>query len=726
MKTKYLLSAAAIAAFAHAGVAQAASSSSDELASDAITQTGTDQSRPLSEDNGANAASEIVVTAQRRAERLVDVPISVDSFSQDELELKKIDTVMDLVKVTTSLRFEGNPPAFQPTLRGIGSQVQGAGVDSNVPVYVDGFYLANNYGMNFNLPNVSNIQVLKGPQGTLFGRNATAGAILVTTSEPSDRLTGRVKLTYAKYDDIRAQAYLSGPLNDNVRAGASIYFRKSDGWTKSLVTGADDVGRLKSFNIRPDILFTNNDNLKFRLVYEHAYNFDTTTLVGVYPDSYNLIDALGTFAGRRIGEYGGNVTPENINKSDGIYGMGEWIISDAITLHSATSYRTDSNFFHVDGDGMAIDYIDIENIYTNKTFSQEFTLNGKTGRLDWVAGVNYYWNRGTEPGANVTAGGVLNVLKNQSTRTNAGAAFADLTYEAVDGLFLTVGGRYSVERKFTREFPGGQPPERFIRQKWNKFTPRAVARYEIEPNTNVYASFSKGFKSGAYTGFPPSAIDPETVTAYEAGFKHASPLFSLNASTFLYNYKDAQVSVVLANGLGKTLNAGRQRNYGAELEATLNPISAWRIGLSAAYLNAKYTSFPEGTSFVMNGAGGWQQIPFDASGTAAPRSPKWSGNVSTSYDVELGSGTLQLAGNLSFFSKFYRLPSEIPALRQPGYAKVDLNLSYTTDDERIRAELFVTNLTNYRNITSGGPGTFGTYQFYDAPRVFGASIGYSF
>ncbi|MGC4252524.1 MAG: TonB-dependent receptor [Sphingobium sp.] len=664
----------------------------------------------------------------------MDVPISLNSVSREELDRKQINSILDLAKAATSLRFEGHTPAFQPTLRGIGSQVQGAGVDANVAVYVDGFYQANNYSMGFDLPNVANIQVLKGPQGTLFGRNATGGAILVTTSAPStDKITGNVKFRYAQYDDIGGQAYLSGPINQNIAAGLSVYYRQSDGYVKNIFTGRDDDGSIKQFNIRPDILLDNGNGLKVRLIYEHVYNSNATGLGASYTDDYNIFGALGVTVAHKPSETAGNVKGINRSKSDGVYAIADWELRDDIALKSTTGYRHDHAYFQSEGDQSPLDMLWVSAITDNKTFSQEFVFSGKTGRLDWAAGINYYRNIGKEPDSGIVQGGSRITLKSQTVKTNAWAAFADVTFEAVDGLFLTAGGRYSTEKKGSDTLLFGAIPQPHESERWNKFTPRAVIRYQMAPDTNVYASYSKGFRSGAFTGFPPEKVNPENIDAYELGFKHSSPIFDVNAATFFYNYKDAQVTVIELNGLGRTLNAGNQHNYGAELEVAVRPVPQWSINLSGAWLRAKYTDFTNAVTIVKVPVeispgvfvpGGWAQVRQDASGTYVPRSPKWTGNISTTYDIDTGSGIIQLAGNVSLTSHFYHFTNE--QMREPGFAKVDLNISYTTPDKHWRGELFVSNLTNHRSAAERiGSGT-GTMGLFTPPRIIGGSIGYNF
>lgn len=702
-----------------------------------VPMAGIAQSAPAA-GKGAEPAAEpaterIEVTAQRRAERPVDVPISVVSIGQEELEKKRIDSIFDLGKSVTSLRFEGQAPSFQPTLRGVGTLVQGGGVDASVAVYVDGVYLPNTFGMNFDLPNVKSVQVLKGPQGTLFGRNATGGAILITTQEPNFESTARLKASYSRFNDLRLNGYVSRPLNEDIAAGISVNYRTSPGYSKNLATGSDDDTRVKMFNLRPDIRFSSGD-LSLRLIYEHNYAFDTSALGLVNVDGYSVASSLGARVGRKFGEFYSDGKPINRNESDSATAIAEWDLGGKRSLKSVTNYRTDSNLFVSDGDVSALPLLEVTSLSKFKTFSQEFTLSGKSTRLDWVAGAYYFNSNASEPGTIVKQGGVSTVIKSSRIKTDAAAAFADATWQAADAVFVTGGLRYSTERKNLSLLPFGQPPELKDQREWSGLSPRAVVRYQLARSDNVYASFSKGFKSGAFAGFPPNLVEPERVKAYEAGFKHSSPLFDLNAALFLYDYRDFQVTTFdFTTNQGKTVNAAKQRNAGLEVDMAFRPTAAWRINLAAAYLDAKFKSFANATKQVQASVpiapgvsvpGAWISVPQDASNTVTPRSPKWSGNASTSYDFALGAGKLQLSANVAMSSGFYNMMNE--QFREPGYAELGMNASYMPADGSWRGDVFVTNLTNHlrRQQYQGGP--VGTYAIFLPPRVVGASISYSF
>jgi iron complex outermembrane receptor protein len=373
----------------------------------------------------------------------------------------------------------------------------------------------------------------------------------------------------------------------------------------------------------------------------------------------------------------------------------------------------------------------VQTLSDYKTFSEELTFSGKSGSLDWVAGA-FYWNqKESEPNTQVIYGPPFFptitpiVVASATVKTDSISGFADVTYEATQGLFLTAGGRYTSEHEDLDYLPGGVGPALTDNHRWNAFTPRAVVRYQFDVDNNVYGSYSKGFKSGAFAGYPPNRVDPEHNDAYEVGFKHSSRVFDLNSAVFYYNFKDPQVTTFdFQTGLSQTINAEGQTNYGAELEMVFRPVQAWQISLAGAYLSATYKNFPQATIFVPVGAGVWSQAPQNADGTTVPRSPKWSGNAATSYDIDTGIGTLQLAANVTWSSYFFHFENE--QAREPGYAEYGLNVSLTSRDSHWRGAVFVTNLSDHHSATQLALGPAGTVALWAPPRTFGGSISYRF
>lgn len=693
----------------------------------------------------AGNEGDIIVTAQRRDERLVDVPVSVNVVSADEMAIKQINSVFDLGKSVTSLRFEGQAPTFMPTLRGVGTLLLG-GSTSSVPVYLDGVYMSSSSGLNMDLPNIAGMQVLKGPQGTLFGRNSTGGAILITTAEPSDTLTGRMKVTYARFNDMRLAGYVSGPMTDNIRVGLSAHYRKSDGYTRNIFTGAKDDGRAKMFGVRPEIMFTNNEGVSLRLIYEHNYSFDATALGLNNPDGFEGITLLAKLydlptpvIAHKPWETAADGKPVIRNNSDAATGILNWELDDRFTLKNITGYRKGGGEFLADADLSQVAFFHVANETHFWNFSNELVLNGKLNGLDFVTGL--YYSKGddwSEPSGNGVTFGVptpRNTGTTQHTKREIIAGFLDMTYEASPGLFLTAGGRYGTESivlsRFDLATGSAVPPPAGVpdRKRWNSFTPRAVVRYEIDTGTNAYVSYSRGYRTGLYNNSTPvTLVGPENMNAYELGFKHSSRQFTFNAAAFYYDYRDVQVTAVDANDPTKqnSVNAEKARTWGIELEAGFRPTPEWSINMAIAHLDAKFIRFRSAPSFVPSTAlpGTWTTIRADASGTRMPRSPSWSGNISTSYTIDVGSGIIQLAADANAATKNYNVANlGFPVEK---YAEVGANISYTTADKHWRGEVFVTNLTNHARPQQYQGGPLGTYAIWAPPRIFGASLSYSF
>jgi iron complex outermembrane receptor protein len=250
-----------------------------------------------------------------------------------------------------------------------------------------------------------------------------------------------------------------------------------------------------------------------------------------------------------------------------------------------------------------------------------------------------------------------------------------------------------------------------------------VARYQFNANANAYISYSEGFKTGAYTGYPPNLVGPEHVRAYEIGYKQNVDKLVLTAAAFYYDYRDAQVSTFdFQTGLGITVSVPKQADYGAELELAYRLTDSWTVSASGAYLNAQFIEFPNASIMTRLPGGGWGDAPQSANGTPVPRAPNWTGDLSSTYDLRLEPGVVEFTGNVSLTSSFYEYFNR--QFVQPGYAKVDLGGAFIPNDAHWRFSVFVTNLTDVHNRVQYNGGPTGLVAFYAAPRIFGGSVKY--
>ncbi|MFV0644576.1 MAG: TonB-dependent receptor [Sphingomonadaceae bacterium] len=642
----------------------------------------------------------IIVTAQRRNERLTDVPISMTVLSSDELDRSGISATGDLGKVTPGLTMDRSGPFSQPTIRGIGSSVTGPGIGTSIATYIDGFYQPSTVSNDFQLADVSSVQVLKGPQGTLFGRNSTGGAILVTTMEPTFDVTGSASLSVARFGEVRANAVISSGVTDTIAVYGSAFYRHYSGFSKNVVTDRHDQ-KGEQIIVRGKILWKPTDNFKATIAYAHG---DIDDPFGVAQTAYLGVSAAvgkpGAIipTGRR--QTAATERPFTTINYDSIYLTNELDLG-GVTLKSYTGWRDEVSRVRLDSDKSNYPYQTIGFEPRDRTFTQELNLSSNPGAaLQWVLGAYYYRDRAAYDNLEVTPeGGAAFKFLDAELATDAYALFADVTYELFESLFLTGGLRYNHE-KVTGTF--ASILDGYIRhpatKSFDNVSPRAVIRYELTPGSNIYASFNMGYKAGTFnsTGLSTSPVNPEKVLAYEAGYKLAEGNTRFEAAGFYYDYSDLQVtSYVNVAGAGSTAlltNAAKARIWGLDASLSLALTGGLAMELGASYVNAKYKEFPGATHYHWDGMGNITVVSDDASGKRMIRTPRFTGRAALDYNTELARGVLQ--ANLSYsyrsgvsFDPFGETP-------QSGYGLLDARLSWTEPTDHVTFSIFGRNLTN--------------------------------
>ena len=422
---------------------------------------------------GQETLEEVLVTAQRREEASRDVPITVTTLGTEQLATANVNTLSDTAKLTPGLRFDTQGPAMQPTIRGVGTAITTSGGGPNVGIYVDGFFQSNTYVADFDLLQVKNIQVLKGPQGTLFGRNTTGGAILVTTDDPSTDPSAEVKVSYGRFNALTTQGYATFGLGERVAMDVEALYRSGDGYFENVLNGDDNIGKYKNWSVRTGLKVQLADAVSLLLRYTHADKDDPTTQLvngfvdrgdsgflsqvspagrAIYGRSSSVGLPLVSFApfGSAVPTEPGDValnSPLSFNaKSDVIQGTIEADVGFG-TLTSYTQYRKDETPYFGDLDATAIPIFNIFVGVDDKSFSQEFLLNSKgDASLQWTAGLNYYQIRDTWDVDASFGGAPFINYGGSTTNTKSYAAFLDATYQLSEQWFLTAGARYSNDR----------------------------------------------------------------------------------------------------------------------------------------------------------------------------------------------------------------------------------------------------------------------------------------
>jgi iron complex outermembrane receptor protein len=597
-------------------------------------------SAPAAEE--ATTGDDIVVTAQRRSERSRDVPISVTTLGEEQLAVANVVQLSDTAKLTPGLRFDSQGPATQPTIRGVGTAVTTSGGGPNVGIYVDGFFQANTYVADFQLTKVQNIQVLKGPQGTLFGRNTTGGAILVTTADPSTTTSAEFKASYGRFNTASLQGYVTTGIGDRVAIDLEGVYRRGDGFQTNVLDGNHKIGRYKNWSVRAGLKIDLTDDVSVLLRYAHSDSNDPTSqLVNAYVDSSGeagffdkispaaqAIYGKSSSAGQPLiyfyapsGTYATDPGKLTINdpvsfrtKSDTVQGTIKADLGFA-NLTSYTQYRHDNSPYFGDLDATALQFFNIFVGPEDKTYSQEFLLTSKPGgRLQWTAGLNYFQVKDTWDIGASFGGSPYLPFGGSSTTTKSYAAFADATYEVTDRLFLTAGARYShdlvtdayFKTNFTTtQYEGadgnpvstaGIPPGSSIPVddlKNNSLTPRVVVRFKPSEESSIYGSFTRGYKAGILNVGGQSAVPvaPEKINAFEIGYKFDNRTFAIDLASFYYDYKNLQVSSY-QNGAAQIRNAASSEIYGLEGQFRYRASEAFNVYGGVAWTHARYKSFP--------------------------------------------------------------------------------------------------------------------------------------
>lgn len=709
----------------------------------------------------APAPADIVVTAQRRSEKLVDVPMSVVAISEESVQKSGVVSVHDINRLAPGVQINFAGCCTQPAIRGITTLTTGIGFENNVAIYVDGFYAPDNLSINGDMGNLSSIEILKGPQGTLWGRNATGGAILMNTKSPSDVMTGKIEAGFARYNETTVSGYVSGPISDKVRVSASVYNRESNGYYKlfDAVTGAPagNAAPIHQGSFRGKLEADLGESTKVTFGANYGLSSDprgSTFTVTQYPTA--TLKAL-PFRASEPRTASGTIPPKvRADVREGTMKLEHNASFGTITSYTGYAHRKTTQEY--DFDSSAADLIIAKAHWRQNTFQQTVDFNiTAIDKVDVVVGASYYndyLQSLDQLGFGIFSG---NTRTETTLKAEAVAGYVDASVHVTDQLVFDVGARYTHENKsilFARYgritgatliAPIGQSV------KYNAFTPKGSLRFEIAPRTNIYASISRGFRTGGYNPNGPdvngfNAFRPENVTSYEVGFKTASATVQFETAGFYYDYRDLQVSQTqLAPGGGLinvVSNAPKAKVYGIDAMVTAQPIQNLNARLGVAYLHARYGAFANALGTGLNSA---TQVNVsnqvqDWTDQQMARAPSFSGNAALDYTIEnVAGGKLALGANVQFTSSFVtNNPSvygvlataalqKVQRYRQDAYATLNLQASFSDMDEHYKLTVYVNNATNKSyKMSYNGSGLTGDYAAWSQPVTVGARLGVQF
>lgn len=686
---------------------------------------------------------EVVVTAQRRSESAVDVPISVTAIGADQLGQGDVQQLSDIMKLTPGLRFDFLGGNAQPTIRGVGSAVVVAGGGANVAIYTDGFYSPNPLVADSELLSVESVQVLKGPQGTLFGRNSTGGAVLVTTSEPSSEFTTDLRASFSSYNSQRYQVYASAGPSESLAFDIAALSRTSDGYLDNVTTGSDKDGEYRNTSARLGMRWDISDRITAVFRYSHT-EVDDPTVVAM-----NAFAADGVISSTAASFYANGFLPPgpepyatephkvannflpSFNAESDAYQLTLKFDLDFATLTSYSQYRDESATHHYDFDASALDILHYIFTTTDEIYTQEFLLSSLSdGPLQWTAGLFYFSDETVYPNNRISQGGTPFLYSGGSgvTATSV-AAFADMTYPVLDDLYLTVGVRYSKDKqKDAFKVDANNQKTEVSGLDYEEVTPRAALRYELNDNSNVYLSYAEGFKSGILNiAGDGSEVAPENIKAYELGYKFASGNFLLDAALFYYDYQDLQIATYQGEDT-IIKNAAESTIQGVDLQARYAFTDQLSMNIGASFLDTEYDSFAESQLYsqcvdpLVCGNFYLFYIPGndDASGNEMARSPEFTGTLGLDYVVYIDNSRLDFNATLYHTSKFYFDSSNV--YEQGAYDLLSMRVAWTDSSETYTVTLFGDNLLDEEYRSQVLPQFPGTLSSWGAPRTAGVSL----
>lgn len=691
---------------------------------------------------------EVVVTAQRRSENIQTVPIAISALSGAMLTERGLTNLQDISSTVPSVNIQNRRAGGVVTIRGIGFEVATAGADPAVAVHTDGVYVARPAASLSNFYDVERLEIARGPQGTLYGRNATGGAVNIITRKPTQEFEGYVDASFGKYEAVTLEGALSGRLGSDRVSGRLSFKRDShDGYGESVTTGRE-INDWNSWAVRAQLLVQATENLSILFSGDYFRQDDnafTPTHFGT------AAPCVTTPPGRRCGTaYGGigliddqdvSYDFDTINQRD-FRGVGMTVEWDAgpVTIRSITGFRKSSYHWETDGDGTTFDIGFVGRQEAAEQISEELQVIGETDKLKWLVGAYYFDEDNNALGyADIPVPDFRTLIIRQFgvLETEAWAVFGQATYSLSDRWALTIGGRYSSEDKAivaesSQQLPGVIPPPRPTREaSWSKFTPKATLDYTFAEGKLLYVSAQQGFKSGGFAaGALTPPFNPEEVWSYELGLKATwlDGKLRTNLAAFHYEYKDLQVGFVqnVPGGAVITVvtNAAKAKNDGFEAEIIARPTDALTLELNASFQDARFDEYltvdPNRPALGV----------LDLSGNTLAQAPDFTGFLAVQYDIPVGTGRWSLRGEYSYTGEVYfDAYNRDGLMSQDAYGLVNAYLTYDSGGPW-RVSAFARNLGDeeYRTGSAIAGAIWGSnvLSISGTPRTYGVRATYSF
>jgi iron complex outermembrane recepter protein len=724
----------------------------------------------------AGGLEEITVTARRREELLQDVPIAVTAFSADTLDLLGKSNIGELTLAVPSVTFEpsrATNSTLTAFIRGVGQQDPLAGFEQGVALYLDDVYIARPQGALLDIFDIERIEVLRGPQGTLYGRNAVGGAIKYVTRRLAPEPDLRLRAAFGSYSQLDLVGSGSLPLGEMFRVGAAVASLNRDGYGKNLTTGAENYNKdVLAYRVSAE--FEPNENWLVRFAYDNTDDkSDPVAGWRPFPGAVSrepvLKDLRDTLAGAADRPSTKGINGNNEVEAEGYQLSIDWDASDAITLRSITAYREDYTESVIDFDSLSVMDFDAPVKYDNDQFSQELQFLYAAGPWNAVVGL-FYLDASASNDFDVVlgqlAGGAgVTAFTGGTVDTEAWSVYADATYDLSDHWSVSLGGRYTDDERsadiFRANYLGiGSPffgnatavrlavlSDYEASRTYDDFSPRANVTYRFNEDVHAYAGYSQGFKAGSFdprganfaTPEVEKGFDPEILDSYEIGLKAnwLGGRARTNIALFYADYQDMQIpgSVgVDTNGdgvndtfVGTVTNAASSTIKGIEFEGNILLTDELMLQASASFLD------PEIDEWIVNGVDVADQREIQ-------NTPDSMVYLGLTYTTEVARGTLSANANVSYRSDVVQFEIPNPLIDQESVTLANASLLWTSPSGHWLLGLHGKNLTDEdvktagycfgTPATTGCPSALGLENnvsvFYGPPRTFTGTVEYRF
>jgi iron complex outermembrane receptor protein len=697
---------------------------------------------------------DIVVTATRNSESLSKVAASITAVTSKDLGAGGIKDVASLASAIPNLSVGDQFGVNRIFIRGIGLTSIDLGADGGVAFLQDGAQISRPAAQLSGFYDLERVEVLRGPQGTLYGRGATAGAINLITKRPTNKLDGYARLTYGNYNAVSIEGGVGGPIaGENVMARVSGKYDRRDGYGINEFTGKDIDDR-NAYALRGSLLFkvapTFNVLLSGEVFHENDSNYAFHYFGPTVAPENKLGALLGgqsiftvaAAAGRSANLRNIYSDQEPLNKRDGhsFTGTIEWAPGNW-NVKSISSYHKFKRFNRDDLDASNANLFGQNNYNEDsKSFSQELVGTYRSDKFDAVIGGMYFHeklfgsvrvpltNLGVLFGLPANTFDTFNYLQQGTVTVNAIGLYAQGSYKLSEKFKVTLGGRFSHEKRKgvgSFDFLGSVSTNK--QKSWSAFTPTMTLNYQATDNTLLYGSVTRGFKSGVINvGSRNDVINPEYVWSYELGMKTSAfdNRLQANIAAFYMNYTNLQVGFVDATSVVTTVNAASARNYGIEAELRAKPARGLTVELFGTYLNAKYKDF---------NSGDYRQgfAVVSLAGKRLSNAPEWSARAGADYDIPIGgSGKLNLRADVNWQDRVYFTEFNNSDATQAPYALVNAGLKYTSTKGKWSVDVWGRNLADklvFTNNIITAP-LFSSVRVGSVapPRTYGVTLGVDF